>query len=178
MSRPEEELLWFASDQHERLDELISAASERKETPLRRDVRSLGMILGETLAEQVSQDFLEGVESLRTYMVARREPVAQPADGGRMRGAERAVGQMSLQSAYQTAKAFALYFELINLAETNHRKRRKRAKQASGKKEYLPGSFAGTLQRMKAAGISSEATVEALRQIEIVPVFKIGRAHV
>ena len=34
---------------------------------------------------------------------------------------------MDLTRAYQVTKAFATYFELTNLAETNHRKRRRRA---------------------------------------------------
>ncbi len=187
MFQPEKELLWQATDQHERLDELISAAPERKEAPLRRDVRSLGMILGETLAEQVSPGFLEEVEKLRTAMVARRERATGNGGGDSTAGVdannsdpstsiedgevEQAVGKMAVSDAYRTAKAFALYFELINLAETNHRKRRKRAKQVSGKQEYLPGSFAGTLQRMKAAGLSVEAVAKALGQVQIVPVF-------
>ncbi|HUS18788.1 MAG TPA: phosphoenolpyruvate carboxylase [Terriglobales bacterium] len=171
MPLPEKELLWSAPDQHERLKELVGEVADLKEAPLRRDVRSLGIILGKTLAEQVSQEFYEGVESLRAFMVARREQTSSSPDGGPMRGAQLAVGQLSLPVAYRTAKAFALYFELINLAETNHRKRRKRAKQLSEEQAYLPGSFAGTLQRMKSAGVSAEAAVRALRQIEVVPVF-------
>ncbi|MEO6120211.1 MAG: phosphoenolpyruvate carboxylase, partial [Terriglobales bacterium] len=171
MSQPEQEkdLLWTAPDQHERLDDLISEAPERKEAPLRRDVRSLGMILGNTLAEQVSAGFLAEVEKIRTAMVARRERGTDDSleDGE----AERSVGKMSVSDAYRMAKAFALYFELINLAETNHRKRRKRAKQVSGKQDYLPGSFAGTLRRMKAAGLGVQAVVTALRQVQIIPVF-------
>ncbi|HUR37195.1 MAG TPA: phosphoenolpyruvate carboxylase [Terriglobales bacterium] len=171
MSQPEEPLLWSASDQHERLSEFIGISSEAKEAPLRRDVRSLGIILGETLSEQVGQEFFEGVESLRAFMVARRESSGPAADGGQTRGAEIAVTRMSVEAAHRTAKAFALYFELINLAETNHRKRRKRAKQLSVSPRYLPGSFAGTLQRMKSAGISLEETLAALKKIQIVPVF-------
>ncbi len=176
MSLPDKELLWKAPDQHERLDELIGEAPDRKEAPLRRDVRSLGTILGDTLAEQVSPKFLEEVEKIRTAMVARRERTSdlQRDDVGNSiedGEAERAVGKMNVADAYRTAKAFALYFELINLAETNHRKRRKRAKQVSGKQEYLPGSFAGTLRRMKAAGLSAATVVKALANVQIVPVF-------
>lgn len=171
MSQPPKEILWKAPDQHERLDELIGDAPDRKESPLRRDVRSLGTILGATLAEQVSPRFLEEIERLRTAMVARRERTGDAGHSIEDGEAERAVGRMAVEDAYRTAKAFALYFELINLAETNHRKRRKRAKQAAGKPEYLPGSFAGTLQRMKAAGLSAGAVVAALRQVEITPVF-------
>jgi hypothetical protein len=37
------------------------------------------------------------------------------------------------------AKAFAIYFELTNLAETNHRKRRRRAAQVSREQQAQPG---------------------------------------
>ena len=39
---------------------------------------------------------------------------------------------MDLPTAYQVTKAFAIYFELTNLAETNHRKRRRRAGKLDG----------------------------------------------
>jgi phosphoenolpyruvate carboxylase len=166
------ELLWSVIDQHHRLSELISDAPDVKEVPLRRDVRSLGKILGDTLAEQVSPEFLNTVEQLRTSMVTRREQESSGADTSDLViDSKRSVAEMSLDDAHRIAKAFAIYFELINLAEANHRKRRKRAKQVSGNRVYLPGSFAGTLQRMKTAGISCEAIIEALRKIEVVPVF-------
>ena len=39
---------------------------------------------------------------------------------------------MSVGEAYQIVKAFSTYFELTNLAETNHRKRRRRAALLAG----------------------------------------------
>ena len=45
--------LWGAADQAERLAELSAKTSDpKKEAPLRRDVRSLGMLLGRVLTEQ------------------------------------------------------------------------------------------------------------------------------
>ena len=44
-----------------------------------------------------------------------------------MREAQEIISKMDLTRAYQVTKAFATYFELTNLAETNHRKRRRRA---------------------------------------------------
>jgi phosphoenolpyruvate carboxylase len=71
--------------------------------------------------------------------------------------------------AYRLARAFAFYFELINLAETNHRKRRRLSLQLSG--EAQRGSLRGTLRAMRAAGISGEEAVDWLRSISIIPVF-------
>lgn len=48
----EPEPLWKAGDQAERLAELTAREPQRKEVPLRRDVRSLGVLLGRVLKEQ------------------------------------------------------------------------------------------------------------------------------
>jgi len=69
------------------------------------------------------------------------------------------------------AKAFAIYFELTNLAETNHRKRRRRAAQTSPELLAQPGSSLGTLRRMRAAGITQQQALEWLRKIEVILVF-------
>src|SRR5207237_3445607 len=68
-------------------------------------------------------------------------------------------------------KAFAIYFELTNLAEANHRKRRLRAGRILADRPPQPGSFQGTLVRMKAAGISAETALEWLGKIVVIPTF-------
>jgi phosphoenolpyruvate carboxylase len=85
--------------------------------------------------------------------------------------AQEIIARMDLDRAYLVTKAFATYFELTNLAETNHRKRRRRAGKLDREHAPLPGSFRGTLARMKEAGISAENALEALNQIAITPVF-------
>ncbi|HBK46740.1 MAG TPA: hypothetical protein DDZ67_09975, partial [Xanthomonadaceae bacterium] len=47
--------------------------------PLRDDVRRLGALVGDLLAEQVSAEFLDEVEQIRTAAIARRESDAPPA---------------------------------------------------------------------------------------------------
>ncbi|MGA8858552.1 MAG: phosphoenolpyruvate carboxylase, partial [Candidatus Sulfotelmatobacter sp.] len=88
-----------------------------------------------------------------------------------MARAEATISRMDLGRAYQVTKAFAIYFELANLAETNHRKRRRRARQLDEQGAVLPGSFRGTLLRLKKAGISAEAALAALRRVVVTPVF-------
>src|SRR5262249_43316361 len=67
--------------------------------------------------------------------------------------------------------AFAIYFELTNLAETNHRKRRRRARLLDLKRAPLDGAMRGTLLRMKKAGVTFEQAIELLGKVEITPVF-------
>ena len=69
------------------------------------------------------------------------------------------------------SKAFGTYFELTNLAETNHRKRRRRAAQLHADQPPLAGSFRGTLLQLRQEGLSFDQVVDALRQVEVVPVF-------
>ena len=172
MKKKNEELLWAVQIQEERLNELTSNAPEAKEVPLRRDVRSLGKLLGDTLVEQIGPQFFAAVEELRTIMVKRRE--AEPCSPDALQLMARArdlVMAMSTCDAQRMAKAFATYFELINLAETNHRQRRRRAAQLHKGAAYQAGSFRGTLQRMKEAGLTCEQALEALERIKVTPVF-------
>jgi phosphoenolpyruvate carboxylase len=81
------------------------------------------------------------------------------------------ISQMDLTRAYQVTKAFAIYFELTNLAETNHRKRRRRAGKLDRKRAPVSGSFHGTLLRMEQAGITADDAISFLRQIAVTPVF-------
>ncbi len=178
MTRPKP--LWKADDQKSRLSELTAQSDDSaKDYPLRRDVRSLGALLGRVLVEQVGQDLFDTVEELRRLTTQHREQVRHhdvgrgPVDGRGelMARAQAMISKMDLTRAYQVTKAFAIYFELANLAETNHRKRRRRSGQLERQRAPLPGSFHGTLLRMKKAGISAEAALAALCQVTVTPVF-------
>src|SRR5579859_7397765 len=168
--------LWNADDQQARLAELTANSGDStKDNPLRRDVRSLGAILGEVLVEQVGQELFDSVEELRRLLIEHRESVRKnpvaASSSELMPKARKIVSKMDLRRAYWVTKAFATYFELTNLAETNHRQRRRRAGKLDRDHGPLPGSFRGTLTRMKAAGISAEDALSALREIQITPVF-------
>src|SRR3954467_2222199 len=159
-----DEPLWHADDQHRRLEELLGVAPDCREEPLRRDVRSLGRLLGLVIREQEGDEFFEIVESIRKLSISDR---AGTSPGG----IRELLGKISTKDSAKIAKAFATYFELTNLAETNHRKRRRRASQLNPGVAAQPGTFQGTLQRLKAAGISLESLLKTLRRIEVIPVF-------
>ena len=169
-------LLWKVDDQQDRLAELTAHSDEvAKNNPLRRDVRSLGAILGQVLKEQGGQELFESVEELRRLMIEHRENTRKNPDQASsselLHKAQEIVSKMDLSRAHLVTKAFATYFELTNLAETNHRKRRRRAGKLDRDYAPLPGSFRGTLLRMKQAGISAERALAALCEIQIMPVF-------
>ncbi|MDO3377496.1 phosphoenolpyruvate carboxylase [Geoalkalibacter halelectricus] len=176
MEKPED--FWIAESQVDRLDELITSDPRRKELPLRRDVRSLGKLLGVVLREQAGEKIFTAEEALRTAAIRHRELCADGSSAALNCAEEqqleaesrRLVAELSLHEAHQIAKAFATFFELTNLAETNHRKRRRRAArlQADGDK---PGSLRGTLARMKAAGLNLSQVLDSLARVRVIPVF-------
>jgi len=164
--------LWGTDDQQGRLSELTAETSDSaKELPLRRDVRSLGILLGRVLVEQAGETLLGVVEHLRRLLIQHREPEQKKEAEDLMAQARAIIANLTVEDAYKVTKAFAIYFELTNLAETNHRKRRRRAAQLHADHEPLAGSFRGTLARLKAAGISAQQALEALQKIEVTPVF-------
>ena len=179
MARSDYAPLWSADDQYDRLEELAAGSGDdAKEIPLRRDVRSLGMLLGKVLVEQAGESMLDVVEQLRHLLIQQREQLptsaateSSPSENSLMAQAREKIARLEVEDAYRVSKAFAIYFELTNLAETNHRKRRRRAAKLHGEQPALAGSFRGTLLRMRAAGISADDALAALRKVRIVPVF-------
>src|SRR5262249_22463002 len=121
--------LWGAPDQAARLAELTAGTDDRaKELPLRRDVRSLGTLLGRVLVAQAGEPLFTTVEHLRRLLIqSRARSAGSQLDTSEMHEAREVIEKLSIQEAYWVTKAFAIYFELANLAETNHRKRRRRA---------------------------------------------------
>jgi phosphoenolpyruvate carboxylase len=170
--------LWMPTDQILRLEELTTDDPGTKQEPLRRDVRSLGMLLGRVLKQQCGEVLFGTVETLRETLIEHRElnasaPGSTHADKAAdlMQRASVLVTRLSVSEAYRTTKAFASYFELTNLAETNHRKRRRRAARLNAARPPQAESFRGTLQRMRDAGMDAQRALECLRSVGVTPVF-------
>jgi len=84
---------------------------------LRREVRLLGEVLGQVLAEYGGPELLEDVELLRRTVIAARDSDDDEREAARL------VASWPLDRAEQVARAFTCYFQLINLAEERHRAR-------------------------------------------------------
>ena len=91
----------------------------RTEMPaaLRREVRVLGDVLGQVLAEYGGPALLEDVELLRRTVIAARDSDQDE------RAAAGLVASWSIDRSEQVARAFTCYFQLVNLAEERHRAR-------------------------------------------------------
>jgi len=90
--------------------------------PLRRNVSFLGSILGETILEHEGREVYDLEETIRGLSKSRR---ASRRDDGLDRAFEEAVAALDVSTAERIARAFAHYFQLVNLAEQHHRVRRK-----------------------------------------------------
>ena len=99
-------LLWKPENWPLRLAELEARTGDVKEAPLRRDVRSLGMLLGQVLREQAGEQLFGEVEELRQIAIRRRE--AQNGEAGEpFSSALGSVQSLDTVQAYRLARAFA-----------------------------------------------------------------------
>ncbi len=134
-----------------------------RDQPLRDDVRTLGALLGEVLAEQRGPAFFERVERVR--QLARGYRAAEHGADA----LQDALEGLEPAEAEQLVRAFSAYFRLVNLAERVHRIRRRR--------EYLrgdqpqAGSLGDVLERLKAAGVGADELAGALSELSFEPVF-------
>jgi phosphoenolpyruvate carboxylase len=107
--------------------------------PLRRDVSSLGRILGHTLLEQEGKEFYDLEEHIRA--LAKRRRSARGRELSAATNALRdAITELDIPTAERVARAFAHYFQVVNLAEQHHRVRRRRDYERAGNAQR--GSFA------------------------------------
>jgi phosphoenolpyruvate carboxylase len=108
----------------------------RARDPIAREVRLLGALLGQVIAEQGGPELFALVERVRRRTIALRRgdpgTLLQP-DRERERLTSEIAG-LDLARAAAVARAFTLYFQLVNLAEERERIRvlRTRARRARG----------------------------------------------
>ena len=131
---------------------------------LRDDVRRLGAMVGQIIAEQVSPEFLATVESLRRTAIARRE------EGAHADELAAPLAKVSLQEAELLVRAFAAYFGTTNLAERVHRIRRRRDYEREVSIPQ-PGGLEAVLTELRDAGIDYDAFAALLQRLSIEPVF-------
>ena len=119
---------------------------------MRRDVRLLGEVLGEVISESAGADLLADVERLRHAVIAARSA----ADRGSAQAAAAGDEIMALVSAWSweraelVARAFTVYFHLVNLAEEEQRVRALRQRDSGNRPARE--SLADAVDRLTAEG--------------------------
>ncbi|MGE7138731.1 phosphoenolpyruvate carboxylase [Luteibacter sp. NPDC031894] len=132
--------------------------------PLREDVRRLGALVGQMLAEQGGQGFFERVEHVRTAAIHRRR------SGASVDALADSLTGLDAADAEALARAFATYFQAVNTAERVHRIRRRRDYQREGGAPQ-PESLAAVLARLKEEGVDRDELGRLLGQLDVEPVF-------
>jgi phosphoenolpyruvate carboxylase len=137
------------------------SGSESAEAPLRRDVRLLGDALGLVLVEQEGEDLLADVERIRKLSQEARRS-GEPARRAELAAAARGLGA---ERQAQVLRAFALYFQLANLAEQHHRLRRWRAYR---REERVPReSLAEAVGILAEGGVREEELRRAVHRLSL-----------
>jgi phosphoenolpyruvate carboxylase len=125
--------------------------------PLRGDVRLLGSLLGQVLVEYGGQGLLDDVEALRHAVIAARRDEKNVDHVAAM------VSGWPLDRAELVARAFTVYFHLINLTEEHQRIRTLRERDTGG--EPQRESVGAALRE-----IGDERGRELLADLEMHPV--------
>jgi len=125
-------------------------------------IHLLGEALGDVLRAQESVALFETEEHIRALAKARR--------AGEMDAAVRlplAVADLPVDAARATASAFAVYFDLINLAEEVHRIQALRARERAQYPAPIGESIGEAIARLQARGVTTERMAKLLCELRI-----------
>ena len=135
-----------------------------EDEPLRRDVGTLGTLLGDVLRDQQGYALFGRVETARHLARRWRE-----GDAGALRDLESSLKDLENEVATSLVEAFSMYFGLVNTAQRVHRMRRRRDYLKLG--EPQPGSFCAALRTLRERGVTLEELQRRLHALRVQPVF-------
>ncbi|CAG7657154.1 phosphoenolpyruvate carboxylase [Paenibacillus allorhizosphaerae] len=130
---------------------------------LRRDVRFLGHILGEVLVHQGGNALFTVVEKIREMSKSLRNQYTPEM----YEEFKETVNGLAPEIRYQVIRAFAIYFQLINIAEQNQRIRRKRDYERTAGENVQPGSIEDVVRELKAQNINTAEVQDIIQGISL-----------
>jgi phosphoenolpyruvate carboxylase len=131
---------------------------------LRDDVGRLGRLVGELLAEQEGDAFFARVEAARKAAIKRRERDESMSELAAQ------LGGLDAATADALSRAFATYFQVVNIAERVHRVRRRREYEIAGAAPQ-PDGLHDVLLRLREAGVGIDELNATIARLDIEPVF-------
>ncbi len=137
-----------------------------KDTPLHRDIRELGAILGEVLIEQEGKEFFDLEERLRALTKSLRLNYSHKTK----KEIDELISSLDLKKANKIVRAFLLYFLLSNTADEIHRIRRQRA-HAMTDATPRRGSMEEAIIDLTKDGHGLVFVLQILNSMKVVPVF-------
>jgi len=132
--------------------------------PLQDDIRLLGRLLGDTIAEQEGQDAFALVEQVRRLSVAYR----RSGDAAAERRLHRVLRGLSVEQMLSVIRAFTYFSHLANLAEDRQHIRRRMWHERLS--HVQPGSLESALATLRQRGVSRQTTANLLAGAEVSPV--------
>jgi phosphoenolpyruvate carboxylase len=139
----------------------------QEDIPLHEDVRRLGDALGRVIERLEGKQAFELVDSLRKNCRARRRNEPGAPDLAKL---IEDASSLPLDLASIVARAFTLFFLLINTAEQVHRVRRRNAYATDENASPQPASTQWTMQRLRELGYSAEAVAASVSGLHVRPV--------
>jgi phosphoenolpyruvate carboxylase len=131
---------------------------------LAREVKLLGSLLGQVIAEQGGPQLLELVERSRLRSIAFRES----GDEGARQELASELDSLAIDDAEALANAFSLYFQLVNLCEERDQVRQLKKMQKSARPDE--GSPDAAIDWLRERDWSTDRIEELLRRLRITPV--------
>lgn len=132
---------------------------------LQRDVRLLGVLLGDVIIDERGRGLLQLVEEIR----AQTREMRRCGNTAHPRRLMARLERLDLRQQEGVARAFCLYFLLANTAEQIHRLRRRAAYRRARRPQ--PGGLDAWTHRAKAAGLSASSVKDALDDAVVDIVF-------
>ena len=130
-------------------------------------MRFLAAALGQVIRRLEGEAAFETVESLRQAARSRRHG---DADAPSLAALLERVDALPVDRAASTARAFTLFFLLINTAEQVHRVRRARDYQRQGGAAPQPASARHVMSSLRDAGVDKGEIASAIKRLQVRPV--------
>ncbi|MCH5584320.1 phosphoenolpyruvate carboxylase [Shimazuella sp. AN120528] len=125
---------------------------------VRRDVRFLGNILGDVLTQLGGDALFHHVERIRELTKRLRTEFHPEL----LATCIHEIEQLEPDMRYDVIRAFSIYFQLVNIAEQNHRMRRNRYHRRSKEGEIQQFSIESTIQNWHESGVSADEVEQIL----------------
>ncbi|GEN53608.1 phosphoenolpyruvate carboxylase [Halobacillus faecis] len=132
-------------------------------TPLRRDIHALGKMLGDILVHHGGEELLNKVETIRQLT----KDLRNNPDPSTYNQLKDEIQNLEPPMRSQVIRAFSIYFHLVNIAEQNHRIRRRREYQLREDHGAQPFSLESAVQNLKKNDFSKGAIQEVLNKLSL-----------
>ncbi|MGP4081140.1 phosphoenolpyruvate carboxylase [Pseudalkalibacillus sp. R45] len=132
-------------------------------TPLRRDVNLLGNMLGEILVHHGGEELLNKVETIRNLT----KELRNNRENATYEKLKTEIKSLQPPMRAQVIRAFSIYFHLVNIAEQNHRIRRRREYQLFEDQGVQPYSIESAVLSLKDHNIEEKVIQDVLDELSL-----------